>query len=53
MTGSVRTAAQLRALDDDERDRVRGALEELLEERRSSGGLELETAVRIAVGTRP
>jgi SAM-dependent methyltransferase len=53
MTGSVRTAAQLRALDDDERDRVRGALEELLEQRRSSGGLELETAVRIAVGVRP
>jgi SAM-dependent methyltransferase len=49
-TGSVRTAAQLRALDDDERDRVRGALEELLEQRRSSGGLELETAVKIAVG---
>jgi len=51
-TGSVRTAAQLRALDDDERDRVRGALEELLEARRSSGGLELETAVRVAVGMR-
>ena len=47
-TGSVRTAAQLRALDDDERARVRGALDELLEERRSTGGLELETAVKIA-----
>jgi SAM-dependent methyltransferase len=52
-TGSVRTAAQLRALDDDERARVRGALDELLEERRSTGGLELETAVKIAVGVKP
>jgi ubiquinone/menaquinone biosynthesis C-methylase UbiE len=51
-TGSVRTAAQLRALDDDERARVRGALDELLEQRRSAGGLELETAVKIAVGVR-
>jgi ubiquinone/menaquinone biosynthesis C-methylase UbiE len=52
-TGSVRTAAQLRALDDDERARVRGALEELLEERRARGGLELETAVLIAAGVSP
>jgi hypothetical protein len=52
-TGSVRTAAQLRALDDDERARVRGALDELLDARRSSGGLELETAVKIAVGVSP
>ena len=52
-TGSVRTAAQLRALDDDERARVRGALDDLLEQRRSTGGLELETAVRIAVGISP
>jgi SAM-dependent methyltransferase len=52
-TGSVRTAAQLRALDDDERARVRGALDELLEQRRSTGGLELETAVKIAVGINP
>jgi SAM-dependent methyltransferase len=52
-TGSVRTAAQLRALDDDERARVRGALDELLEMRRSTGGLELETAVKIAVGVSP
>jgi SAM-dependent methyltransferase len=52
-TGSVRTAAQLRALDDDERARVRGALDELLEERRATGGLELETAVKIAVGVSP
>jgi SAM-dependent methyltransferase len=50
LTGSVRTAAQLRALDDDERARVRGALDELLEDRRSTGGLELETAVKIASG---
>jgi SAM-dependent methyltransferase len=50
LTGSVRTAAQLRALDDDELARVRGALDDLLEERRSSGGLELETAVKIARG---
>ena len=50
LTGSVRTAAQLRALDDDERARVRGALDDLLEERRSTGGLALETAVRIACG---
>jgi ubiquinone/menaquinone biosynthesis C-methylase UbiE len=49
-TGSVRTAAQLRALDDDELARVRGALDDLLEERRSTGGLELETAVNIANG---
>jgi ubiquinone/menaquinone biosynthesis C-methylase UbiE len=53
LTGSVRTAAQLRALDDDERARVRGALEELLEDRRSTGGLELETAVKLAVGLSP
>jgi SAM-dependent methyltransferase len=53
LTGSVRTAAQLRALDDDERARVRGALDEMLEERRSSGGLELETAVNIASGVSP
>jgi len=52
-TGSVRTAAQLRALDDNERARVRGALEELLEERRAGGGLELETAVLIAAGVSP
>jgi SAM-dependent methyltransferase len=52
-TGSVRTAAQLRALDDDELARVRGALDDLLEERRSTGGLELETAVRIASGDVP
>ena len=52
-TGSVRTAAQLRALDDDERARVRGALDELLEQRRSTGGLELETAVKIAVRDQP
>jgi SAM-dependent methyltransferase len=52
-TGSVRTAAQLRALDDDELARVRGALDDLLEERRSTGGLELETAVKIASGTSP
>jgi ubiquinone/menaquinone biosynthesis C-methylase UbiE len=52
-TGSVRTAAQLRALDDGERARVRGALEELLEERRAGGGLELETAVLIAAGVSP
>jgi SAM-dependent methyltransferase len=52
-TGSVRTAAQLRALDDDERARVRAALEELLDERRAGGGLELETAVLIAAGVSP
>ena len=52
-TGSVRTAAQLRALDDDELARVRGALDDLLEERRSTGGLELETAVKIASATVP
>ena len=49
-TGSVRTAAQLRALDADESARVRGALDELLEARRSTGGLVLETAVKIASG---
>ena len=53
LTGSVRTAAQLRALDDDERARVRGALDDLLEERRSTGGLALETAVKIASGVSP
>jgi ubiquinone/menaquinone biosynthesis C-methylase UbiE len=52
-TGSVRTAAQLRALDDDELARVRGALDDLLEERRSDGGLGLETAVKIASGVSP
>jgi ubiquinone/menaquinone biosynthesis C-methylase UbiE len=52
-TGSVRTAAQLRALGDDERARVRSALEELLEERRAGGGLALETAVLIAAGVSP
>jgi SAM-dependent methyltransferase len=52
-TGSVRTAAQLRALDDDERARVRGALEQLLEDRRAGGGPELETAVLIAAGVSP
>ncbi|MEA2385208.1 MAG: hypothetical protein QOH72_5179 [Solirubrobacteraceae bacterium] len=52
-TGSVRTAAQLRALDDDELARVRGALDDLLEQRRSTGGLELETAVKIASGDVP
>ena len=52
-SGSVRTAAQLRALDDGERARVRGALEELLAERRAGGGLELETAVLIAAGVSP
>ena len=52
-SGSVRTAAQLRALADDERARVRSALEALLADRRSSGGLELETAVKIAAGVSP
>ncbi|HEX2105438.1 MAG TPA: methyltransferase domain-containing protein [Solirubrobacteraceae bacterium] len=52
-TGSVRTAAQLRALDDGQRARVRAALEELLEERRASGGLELEAAVLVAAGVSP
>jgi SAM-dependent methyltransferase len=50
LTGSVRTAAQIRAMDDDQQARVRGALDELLEDRRVDGGLELETAVRIASG---
>jgi len=50
LTGSVRTAAQIRAMDDDQQARVRGALDELLEDRRSDGGLELETAVKVAVG---
>ena len=53
LTGSVRTAAQIRAMDDDQQARVRGALDELLEDRRSNGGLELETAVKIAVGVNP
>jgi SAM-dependent methyltransferase len=52
-TGSVRTAAQLRGLDDDELARVRGALDDLLEERRSTDGLELETAVKIASAVSP
>jgi ubiquinone/menaquinone biosynthesis C-methylase UbiE len=52
-TGSVRTAAQLRGLDDDERARVRGALERLLEDRRAGGGLRLETAVLVAAGVSP
>jgi ubiquinone/menaquinone biosynthesis C-methylase UbiE len=53
-TGSVRTAAQLRALPEPERARVREALERLLESRRGpDGGLVLETAVKIAVGVRP
>jgi SAM-dependent methyltransferase len=53
-TGSVRTAAQLRALSDGERSRVREALHRLLDARRggADGGLALETAVRIAVGVR-
>jgi SAM-dependent methyltransferase len=50
LTGSVRTAAQIRAMDDDQQARVRGALDELLEDRRADAGLELETAVKIAVG---
>jgi hypothetical protein len=53
LTGSVRTAAQIRAMDDDQQARVRGALDEILEDRRADGGLELETAVRIAVGVSP
>jgi SAM-dependent methyltransferase len=53
LTGSVRTAAQIRAMDDDQQARVRGALDELLEDRRADGGLELETAVKIAVGLSP
>jgi SAM-dependent methyltransferase len=54
-SGSVRTAAQLRALSDHDRDRVRDALERLLDATRrdADGGLALETAVRIAVGVRP
>jgi len=50
LTGSVRTAAQIRAMDDDQQARVRGALDEMLEDRRADGGLVLETAVRIASG---
>jgi hypothetical protein len=53
LTGSVRTAAQIRAMDDDQQARVRGALDEMLEDRRADGGLELETAVRIASGLSP
>ena len=53
LTGSVRTAAQIRAMDDDQQARVRGALDELLEDRRADSGLELETAVKIAVGVTP
>jgi SAM-dependent methyltransferase len=53
LTGSVRTAAQIRAMDDDQQARVRGALDELLEDRRVDGGLELETAVKIAAGVSP
>ncbi|MEA2246533.1 MAG: hypothetical protein QOH46_1062 [Solirubrobacteraceae bacterium] len=54
-TGSVRTAAQLRALTDDDRARVRHTLGRLLDARRGEpdGGLALETAVKIAVGVRP
>jgi hypothetical protein len=48
--GSVRTAAQLRALSDAERARVREELDTLLDTRRSDGGLALETAVKVAVG---
>jgi len=51
--GSVRTAAQLRALDDGDRARVRDALEALLDERRAGGGPELEAAVLIAAGVSP
>jgi SAM-dependent methyltransferase len=53
LTGSVRTAAQIRAMDDDQQARVRGALDDVLEDRRADGGLELETAVKIASGTSP
>ena len=49
-TGSVRTAAQLRALAGDDRDRVRAELERLLAERASEHGPELETAVQVATG---
>ncbi len=48
--GSVRTAAQLRALGDDERARVRRELEAVLEERGSGRGVRLDTVVRIAAG---
>jgi SAM-dependent methyltransferase len=51
-SGSVRTAAQLAALDDDGRRRVRAALERLLDGRRTAGGLELDTVVKVASGTR-
>lgn len=49
-TGSVRTAAQLRALGGEDRDRVRAELERLLAARAPGGGLELETAVQVAAG---
>ena len=49
-TGSVRTAAQLRALDDDERARVRAALDRLLAARASAGGLVLDIVVQVASG---
>jgi SAM-dependent methyltransferase len=54
-TGSVRTAAQLRALSEVERAAVREALERLVRARcaAADGGLSLETAVKIAVGVRP
>ncbi|MEA2289844.1 MAG: hypothetical protein QOD55_1841 [Solirubrobacteraceae bacterium] len=52
-SGSVRTAAQLQALSADDRARARAALGELLEARRTDGGLALETAVKIAVGVSP
>jgi SAM-dependent methyltransferase len=50
LTGSVRTAAQLRALAAGERDRVRAELGRLLAERASKSGPELETGVQVATG---
>jgi SAM-dependent methyltransferase len=52
-TGSVRTAAQLGALSDAERARVREALDAVLGPLHADGGLALETAVKIAVGVGP
>ncbi len=49
-TGSVRTAAQLRALTAEDRARVRGELERALEARGPGGGVRLDTVVRIAAG---
>jgi SAM-dependent methyltransferase len=53
LSGSVRTATRIRALEPGDRDRARAALEEAVAPYRGAGGLSLPISVKLARATRP